>query len=245
MISVACNIFAITVVAYAVHERGGFVYLKGKIAQVFNQGRDSQFSAYYLNRVSVFKNLKNFRDDIYFIGDSITDISEWQELLSNSDVKNRGINGDTTTGVLHRMDEVIEGNPRKVFLMCGINNFQRNIPIEQTLSEYKQIVLELRRITPPPEIYLQSVIPINRALYRENVVTRFPSIHVPEKEEVVKLNEAIEELAGQYGNVFYVDLAPLHDDRGDLIAEYTIDGLHLNGVGLAAWAEIVEPLLNG
>lgn len=245
IISVFCNLLALSLVAYTVHAKGGIVYLKSKILEVVQQDEDKKFNAYYLNRVSVFRELENFRDDIYFIGDSITDIGEWQELLSNSDVKNRGINGDTTTGVLNRLDEILEGNPRKVFLMCGINNLQSKISFSQTVNEYKAILSELQNITPPAEIYLLSIIPITKALYREYVLPKHPSIHMPETEEIDRLNNAIKKLADRYRNVSYIDLAPLRDEDGELIADYTIDGLHLNGKGLTAWAEIVEPLLYG
>lgn len=244
-ISIACNLVILSLAAYAVHAKGGIVYLKNKLSEVVQQEADVNFNAYYLNRVSVFKELDNFRDDIYFIGDSITDIGEWQELLSNSNVKNRGINGDTTTGVLHRLDEILEGNPRKIFLMCGINNLQRNISFLQTINEYNEIVSQLQNITPPAEIYLLSIAPIAKALYREYVLPKHPFIHMPEPEEIDRLNYAIEKLASRYRNVSYVDLAPLRDKSGELIADYTIDGLHLNGKGLTAWAEIVEPLLYG
>ena len=195
IISVFCNLLALSLVAYTVHAKGGIVYLKSKILEVVQQDEDKKFNAYYLNRVSVFRELENFRDDIYFIGDSITDIGEWQELLSNSDVKNRGINGDTTTGVLNRLDEILEGNPRKVFLMCGINNLQSKISFSQTVNEYKAILSELQNITPPAEIYLLSIIPITKALYREYVLPKHPSIHMPETEEIDRLNNAIKKLA--------------------------------------------------
>lgn len=245
LFSLAGNILALSLVTYIVHEKGGITYLKSKLSEIAQKEENVGFNAYYLNRVSVFRELDNFRDDIYFIGDSITDIGEWQELLSNSDVKNRGINGDTTTGVLHRLDEILEGNPRKIFLMCGINNLQSKISFSQTVNEYTEILSELQNITPPAEIYLLSIIPITKTLYREYVLPKHPSIHMPETEEIDRLNNAIKKLADRYRNVSYIDLAPLRDEDGELIADYTIDGLHLNGKGLTAWAEIVEPLLYG
>ena len=67
---------------------------------------DSLFSTYYHQRVSHFRTLPITKNDIIFVGNSISDGAEWSELFSNSQIKNRGISGDFSAGVLNRIDEI-------------------------------------------------------------------------------------------------------------------------------------------
>ena len=62
---------------------------------------------YYLHKKSQFEMLaQNDKYKIVMLGDSITDEGQWDELLNNSKVQNRGISGDTTDGVLDRLDSI-------------------------------------------------------------------------------------------------------------------------------------------
>src|SRR5688500_7347332 len=78
---------------------------------------DSLFSTYYHQRVTHFKRLTDTRGDMVFIGNSITDGAEWSELFNDLDIKNRGISGDVSAGVLHRLKEEAQRKPAKVFLL--------------------------------------------------------------------------------------------------------------------------------
>ena len=88
---------------------------------------DSLFPTYYHQRVTLFRALPQTKEDIIFLGNSITDGGEWGELFNDIKIKNRGISGDITAGVLHRLDELANGKPAKVFLLIGVNDLARNI----------------------------------------------------------------------------------------------------------------------
>ena len=47
------------------------------------------------------------------LGNSHTQNFEWHEIFKNINIKNRGINGDITYGILQRLDEIIESKPKK------------------------------------------------------------------------------------------------------------------------------------
>ena len=64
---------------------------------------DSLFSTYYQQRVSHFKLIPVNENDIVFVGNSITDGAEWSELFNDMTIKNRGISGDFSAGILHRI----------------------------------------------------------------------------------------------------------------------------------------------
>lgn len=66
-------------------------------------------------KLEQFKSYPNAGTDVIFLGNSITAGTDWSELLQLPQARNRGISGDITFGVLQRLDEVIEGQPAKVF----------------------------------------------------------------------------------------------------------------------------------
>lgn len=90
------------------------------------------------------------------LGDSITYGVHWNELLNQPDIINRGINGDTTSGILKRIPSVIKINPHKVFIMAGINDIRQNISINVIYKNYSHIIKTLKQnnITP----YIQSTL---------------------------------------------------------------------------------------
>ncbi|HVZ25875.1 MAG TPA: GDSL-type esterase/lipase family protein, partial [Sediminibacterium sp.] len=124
---------------------------------------DSLFSTYYLQRVSHFKTLPQSRRDIVFLGNSITDGAEWAELFGNPAIKNRGISGDITAGVLHRLRDIIAGHPAKIFLLIGINDLARNIPPDTVVHNIRLIADILHKATPATKLYVQSLLPVNDA----------------------------------------------------------------------------------
>ena len=58
---------------------------------------------------------------IVMLGDSITDKVDWNELLSRTDVVNRGIGSDITEGFINRLSDIYVLNPETCFIMGGIN----------------------------------------------------------------------------------------------------------------------------
>ena len=79
-----------------------------------------------VNKAEDFHIMDEFRlnHDVVFLGDSLTDFYPIEEF---TDVKivNRGIAGDTTSDVMHRVSEVVELKPKKLFLQIGINDMIR------------------------------------------------------------------------------------------------------------------------
>lgn len=66
-----------------------------------------QNDPYYKHKKSQFEELtQNDKYKTMMLGDSITDEGRWDELLNINTVQNRGISGDTTSGVLERLDSI-------------------------------------------------------------------------------------------------------------------------------------------
>jgi lysophospholipase L1-like esterase len=191
----------------------------------------------YEFEAQLYQSYPHAKSDIVFLGNSITDRVDWNELLGMPNVHNRGISGDITFGVLERLDEVIEGKPAKVFILIGINDVSRNIPDSVIFKNYKKIVERIKVGSPHTKIYFQTLLPVN------NEFTQFKN-HYNKDEHILWLNGQIKTLAKQ-DKINVIDLHPhfLNSDK-KLDKRYTLDGLHLNAEGYKVWAGILQKYLH-
>ena len=97
----------------------------------------------------------------FFLGNSITAGVDWMELLGRADVRNRGISGDISFGVLERLHEVTEGKPARVFILIGINDISRNIPDSVIIDNYRRMIRIIRQASPATKIFFQTLMPVN------------------------------------------------------------------------------------
>src|SRR5215218_3830 len=100
-------------------------------------------SAYYQARAALFQELSGM-PDIVMLGDSLTELGNWHELVPEFRVIDRGIGGDTSSGVLDRLKEVIERRPKVVFVMIGTNDIDLQVPPDVLMSNLREIVTRLR-----------------------------------------------------------------------------------------------------
>jgi lysophospholipase L1-like esterase len=189
-------------------------------------------STYYEQKITLFRLLPNTKGEIIFLGNSITDIGEWAEIWQNKKVRNRGISGDNTFGVLARLDEITASKPAKVFIMIGINDIAKETPDSVIIANYKKIINRIQSESPKTKIIVQSILPTN------NDFTEFKR-HQNKTEHVIFINAALENYCKEIGLV-YVDLYTVFlDANKKLDKKYTNDGLHINGYGYMKWKEIL------
>ena len=81
-----------------------------------------RYSDYHLHKKSFFEQFGGNHYDVVFIGDSIIDNAEWEELFPAVKIANRGIRGDKTDGVLNRMESIYTTSAQRAFIMIGIND---------------------------------------------------------------------------------------------------------------------------
>lgn len=204
---------------------------------LFSLGQNSKFGTYYDQRKSLFELLPDTKNEIIFLGNSITDGSEWSELIQNPKVKNRGISGDTSEGVLFRLYQVTGVQPAKVFLLIGINDLAKNISPDTVYVNICKIVSVIRSKSPKTEVYVQNILPVN------NTFKSFSS-HTSRTPQVMDLNERLKNICPKLGAT-YVDLfSELKNPNDDLLNPmYTNDGLHLMGEGYKAWVRVIQRYL--
>lgn len=200
--------------------------------------QERKYSTFYEQRATLFEELPVTSKDIIFLGNSITNGSEWAELFQNKNVKNRGISGDICMGVYDRLDPIVKGKPAKIFLLIGINNVSRGIPADTIISEIRMIVHKIKRESPKTKLYLQSVLPVN------DCYGMF-SGHTSRWQVVKQINDLLKPLAEKEGAT-YIDLYShfVDGDSGKMDPQYTNDGVHLLGKGYLLWRDIVKPYVN-
>jgi len=180
--------------------------------------------------------------ELLFVGDSITDF--WRNAEGNFagkpvldkhfghwKVANFGIAGDTTQGVLYRLQNG-EGkgiSPRAIMVMIGTNNTARNSAAE-IAEGVGAVVLELQKDFPQAKILLLGIFPRSRP-------------NDPVRAQIAEINRTISKLHD--GNkVHYLDIgAGFLDAQGNIPADVMSDGLHPSTKGYEIWANAVdEPL---
>lgn len=199
--------------------------------------QSEKFGTYYNQRRTLFEKLPDTKNEIIFLGNSITDGGEWCELFNNKRIKNRGISGDVTEGVLFRLNEITRSKPAKVFLLIGINDLARGISKDTVFENTCKIVLTIRKTSPKTKVYIQSIFPVN------NSFGKFEN-HTNKGAEVNEINAKLNLWCSKNGFYFVDVYSQLVNSGSDLLnPDYTNDGLHLLGEGYLKWAESVKPFL--
>ena len=189
-------------------------------------------TTYYQQKVTLFRLLPNTKGEIIFLGNSITDIGEWAEIWKDTRVKNRGVLGDNTFGVLARLDEVTLSKPKKLFIMIGINDISKSTPDNVIIDNYRKILDRVKAASPKTKVYVQSILPTN------NEFKEFAR-HQNKDEHIRAVNKALQQLSLEKGCT-YVDLhTTFLDSNGKLDRQYTNDGLHINGYGYMLWKKLL------
>ncbi|MGA2555440.1 MAG: GDSL-type esterase/lipase family protein [Verrucomicrobiota bacterium] len=194
-----------------------------------------------------FMNIATNSDfDIMFLGDSITDLWNveadgqgnpggkrvFNKYFGDVNVANFGISGDTTQGVLWRLQNG-EGKghkPKAVMIMIGTNNTGGASGAE-IAEGIGAIVLELRNDFPDAKIMLLAIFPRGSSRADTN------------RRKCEEANKIIARLDDQK-HVFFTDInSKFLDENGGLIGFRTTDNLHPVEEGYEIWASSVAPTL--
>lgn len=186
-------------------------------------------------RRTLFEALPIRSNDIVFLGDGITEGCEWAELFDNRHVRNRGIAGDRSDRLTDRIDTLIAGHPKKLFLMIGINDLAAGLSPEEVSANIGWVIDRFRTESRWTRIFVQSILPVNGRSF-----ALFPD-HYAQAAGIVRTNRLLEALCTGK-EIIYLDVyTPLVDSNGNLNAAYTNDGLHLTGAGYLVWRDAIKP----
>lgn len=191
---------------------------------------------YYARRATLFDLLPVYSSDIIMLGNSLTDGAEWNELFDNCHVKNRGIVGDIIPGFFERLEPILKGQPRKIFIMGGVNDISHGVSADSIVSAMTQVVTAIQARCPKTEIYVQSMLPFNNDV-------RLWKLLKGREQVVVDGNKGLESMCQRLG-VTFINLYPLFvGENGKMKPEYTNDGLHLMGGAYLIWRDALLPYI--
>ena len=195
------------------------------LGSVMSQAWMIQDDPYYKHRKSQFEQLmNNERYETMMLGDSITDEGQWDELLDNTKVQNRGISGDTTDGVLDRLNSISKGI-KQVFIMIGVNDIMRGKEVDEVYANYLKIIQTFKDKN--IKVYIQSTLYIG-----ESRKANF-------NPKIEELDARLEKYASE-NQITFINLNPILAPQKVLKKEFTSDDLHLNGTAYKLWREQIR-----
>lgn len=181
--------------------------------------------------------LANAHIDILFLGDSLTEFYHLSDYFYDFDIANRGVAGDTVSGVKSRLEsQVYPLQPKKIFLMIGTNDLGLKIKVNEIIQGIIEIINEIKINLPSTKIYLWSIPPVNIRATKASVLT----VGFRTNNDIDEINEGIKQYAKE-NNIVYIDINTcLKNEKGVLDPKYTLEGLHLSE---QAYIKITEKLL--
>ena len=229
LISLSFNLLILGSGILWVASKGGIPYVIRTVSYLLNPDSVDNNSFYTVDRKSLFQTLPTSETDVVFVGDSLTDFCEWQEFFRSVSISNRGLAGDTSRGVLNRIDSILELKPKKIFIMIGANDLLQGENVDKIASNYQLILQALREKAPQTQVFIQSTLPLNQDFAD-------PAIN----NEVIKLNAKLKKMSQSF-SLPYIELFPSFlGENNQLDSRYTTDGLHLNGQGYLLWKTLIE-----
>lgn len=233
IVLVASVAFNILFIAFLISKR--FYYIHQGYINSHPNGSNDSLITYTINKykandvqVSLFKRLPHRTSNIVFMGTSLTQGFPLQEIFGNCDLINRGIGGNTATDILRRIDEAIEGKPKKIFLEVGTNDIGREgETIDSVFVNLKQIIATIKKESPITKIYVQSVLPFG--INKNTLIEQYNN-------KVAAYCKA--------NNLTFINIYPLFLDRNKMADSLTTDGTHLKGDGYFIWANSIKKYIN-
>jgi lysophospholipase L1-like esterase len=178
----------------------------------------------YIRHVKRFDSLDTEKP-IVFLGDSMMAYFPIKAFNLEDQIHNLGIPGDTTLGVLKRMDQIIRLKPKIVVLHIGINDFVlTKLSKEESYNNILTIRHYLLENCPNSKVYITSLTPINQKDFKDQLylLNRNP-------QDAIILNDMLKKVIEK--EVFIDIYDQLIDQQGDLSLNLTVDGIHLNQKG--------------
>ncbi|MBD2609941.1 MAG: SGNH/GDSL hydrolase family protein [Nostoc sp. ZfuVER08] len=170
-------------------------------------------------------------------GDSLSLWFPTELLPEGKNWLNQGISGETSQGLLKRLNIFDRTKPEAIFVMIGINDLIRGTRDEVILNNHQQIITHLRRVHPTAEIVVQSILPHGAEQATWQGRDKLLAIT---NNRIRRLNERLRSISAKQG-VKFLDLYPLFTNtKGNLRQEFTTDGLHLNREGYIVWRSALQ-----
>lgn len=227
IIGVALSILLVSVIA-------GVLFLVFKVIpekkereelmRMVQEYRDNKFAIYAEENARY----EDYEIDVAFIGDSLTDGYDLEKYYSEYKVSNRGIGGETTYGLLARLDiSVYQLKPKVIVMLIGANNFQT------MFEDYEDLIIGINTNLPNTTLVICSL-------------TSMGGEHWGKNNQLAAFNNVkIKAYADKYGCPFVDLYTPLLNmETNEIYEHYTTDGGHLTAEGYEVLTSAIKPVLN-
>lgn len=172
-----------------------------------------------------------------FVGSSLMEMFPVEKLLKEAGydgiVYNRGIGGYVIDDLRSSLEEcVFVLEPRRIFINIGTNDLTRaEWSIREIMENYDRLIEEIRARLPEAELYFMAYYPVNPEVAKEGIRE---ALQIRTNEKILQANDEVKQLAAKY-QAHYIDVNDaLKDAKGQLKAEYTLEGMHINEEGYRA-----------
>lgn len=185
---------------------------------------------HYPERIKAFQQHPLEVGDIVFLGNSLTEHGgDWGKRLNIPTIKNRGIAGDVTYGVLQRLNEIWYYKPTAGFILIGINDmFNDSLSAKYIADNDIKIAEIIDKKSPQTKLYMQTILPTAN----HNLVAKIKIVNDKLKSNASQMTYSL------------IDLHSFFADENDLIKkELTNDGVHLTEEGYNLWISVVGKYL--
>ena len=166
--------------------------------------------------------------EVAFFGNSITAGSNFHDHFPDVKIIELGYSGDRIDGMTRRIPMLQAVNPKKIFIMAGINDLHRSSP-KTIYQRYDKLLTSIKEALPQTSIYVQSILPVSlekEKTYATNGVIK-------------ETNLLIEEICQKH-NCTYIDLNSKYVENGVLPDSLSKDGVHLKSEAYGRWAQEIR-----
>ena len=187
-------------------------------------------------RATYFSMLPISNENVLVFGDEFIKNGEWQELLGNANVKNRGTGwgygGDISVtskivDATYASTGVEKKDAKAIFIYTGTGDCNGNTDIATVKSNYKALVDKVAQKSPTSKIYLMALCPTNNATTNTS--------------RIAALNSYMESLAT--GNIRYVDTYTPMLNGNVANTKYFYPSNYLGGLGYVVMANAMKDAL--
>ena len=190
----------------------------------------------YDRKVKKFSDLNEF-NKVIIIGDSMVAYLNLNKFGLAKEVINQGIAGDTTIGVIKRLDLAIRLKPSKVILSIGSNDIVlTDLSLQETVENIIKIKEEIEAKS-NSKVYVMNLTPV----LRDHEISNMDYVSSRTNDDIKEINQELKKRieSDQYINIY----DELIDKDGNLNLKYATDGIHLNPEGYEIYSNLIHQII--
>lgn len=151
------------------------------------------------------------------------------ENMTTSSALNSNIKYKVGTGTVPQLLATM--NPKKIYLMIGANEIKW-ISKSNYLSNYKNLVTEIKKKCPNAVIYIQSILPVSKQYDNNNADIS--------NEKIIEFNTGLDSIASEL-SVNYLNVQSVYSDsQGYLDPVHSTNGLYIKAGSYKLWADYIK-----